>query len=337
MGHVLRRVVCAGILWGVFAGAMPSSARADGQLWLISTRQAPSCNHVDSEALGYWRLDGCQWTPSDLTSFLAADNPAIPTVFFVHGNDNDEERAVDVANQIYQHLLCVANGRPFRMVIWSWPSDKVTRRLRQDTQIKAARSDDESFYLAAVIDRMNPAVRVSLSGYSFGSRVVSGALELLAGGSINCQALPRTSTACRVPMRAVLIAAGMDADWLMPGHRNGMALTPVEHMLITTNQADPVLKHYGLMYHIHGPLGMGYSGPLGTSCMGEQAEKLDAINITCEVGHKHRWEYYFSSGTLRCKLGWYAFLEEPDLPASPTPAKPEAAAAAVDEELALGC
>ena len=76
------------------------------------------------------------------------------------------------------------------MSFWSWPADRVCRHNRPDIQLKAAYCDAESYYLAAWLRGVQRDGKVSLVGHSFGPRIITGALHLLAGGQLAGQALP---------------------------------------------------------------------------------------------------------------------------------------------------
>ena len=309
----MNRVRWGQAFWAILVwGLLTSSALAAvDQLWLISTREAPSAccqGTVGPEAFCYHRLDDSgQWAAADLPAFLASSDPAMPTTIFIHGNRTDAQRAVDMGFQFYQQLKCQSNGRPFRMVIWSWPSDRVCGGARLDAQTKACRSDAESLYLAAILDRLPAKAPVALIGYSFGARVITGSLELLAGGSVACQTLSRQTTAA-LRIRAVLIAAAEDSDWLAAGHRNGQAIGQTESMLIIRNLNDPVLRRYGLMYHIGGPDAMGFTGPC---CVGaEDQKKVELIDLSCEVGRYHDWDLYSQAPSLLGRLPTFTFLAD---------------------------
>ena len=127
------------------------------QVWLINTRAAPGCGDLEAglAQIKYWRLDescGCgQWQASDAAAFQASAVPGMPTTVLVHGNGTDEDWAVRHGNELYGLMKQQACGRPFRLVIWSWPADRVVRRPRPDVQIKVCRSDVEAYYLARVL------------------------------------------------------------------------------------------------------------------------------------------------------------------------------------------
>ena len=175
--------------------------------------------------IAYWRLDescGCgQWQASDAAAFQASAVPGVPTTVLIHGNGTDEDWAVRHGNELYGLMKQQACGRPFRLVVWSWPADRVVRRIRPDVQIKVCRSDVEAYYLARVLSGLPKGAPLSLVGYSLGCRTVSGALQLLAGGpvagrSLAPEALAAWNKAGPRPIRVMMVAAAMDADWLEP-------------------------------------------------------------------------------------------------------------------------
>ena len=149
-------------------------------------------------------------------------------------------------------------------------------------------------------------VPVCLVGYSFGARTATGALELLAGGSIAGQTLPAT-VAARRTFRVVLLAAASDADCLLPGHRDGHALSLVERMLATENCGDRALKWYSRLYGRRGPEALGYVGPLCCA----QPGSCDKIELRQRVllGGRTRLESLRRAPDVRARLGWYMFLQ----------------------------
>ncbi len=138
------------------------------EFWLVSTREQCGGPSPFAAQLPYWRLgsDG-QWVQADQAAFLAGAKPDTPNVFYFHGNDSSVCDAIAEGWGIYCKLKEQAPGRPFRLVVWSWPAERIARRIRQDLQIKAARSDFEACYLAAALEPIRPDVPVSLIGYSF--------------------------------------------------------------------------------------------------------------------------------------------------------------------------
>ena len=263
-------------------------------------------------AITYWRLDescGCgQWQASDAAAFQASAVPGVPTTVLVHGNATDEDWAVRHGNELYGLMKQQAGGRPFRLIVWSWPADRVVRRIRPDVQIKVCRSDVEAYYLARVLPNLPKGTPLSLVGYSLGCRTVSGALQLLAGGSVAGRSLaPEVLAAWNKagprPIRVMMVAAAMDANWLEPYCPRGLAPLAAERILVVTNGGDRVLKWYSRLYGRHGPEAMGYVGPTGTA-----GGKLEVVDVSCEVGRKHDFDRYQESSPVYQRLAWYTFL-----------------------------
>ena len=284
------------------------------QVWLINTRSTPGCGDLEAgfSQITYWRLDescGCgQWQASDAAAFQASAAPGVPTTVLVHGNGTDEDWAVRHGNVLYGLMKQQACGRPFRLIVWSWPADRVVRRNRPDVQIKACRSDVEAYYLARLLPNVLQGTPLGLIGYSLGCRTVSGALQLLAGGAVAGRSLPAeglaawNSTGSR-PIRVMLLAAAMDADWLEPCCPHGLAPLAVERILVVSNGCDHVLKWYSHLYGRHGPEALGYVGPMGTA-----GGKLDVVEVSGEIGRKHDFDRYQESSPVCQRLAWYTFL-----------------------------
>lgn len=320
--HSLSFLLALGVVLAAgICGAQPANP-ASQPVWLISTRSAPRCVPADAEvaSLDYWRLiDDEQWSVEDRDAFLAADDPAVPTVFFIHGNRTGRNEAVQAAWHVYRYLREETPDRAFRLVVWSWPADRVAGGNRYDAQVKAARSDVESYYLADCVRRINPDVRLGLVGYSFGARVITGALHLLAGGEVAGYGLGEARRPRRAPIRAVLAAAALDNSWLLPDRRNGMALGQLDQVLVTRNRCDPVLRFYPLMYRLRGPQALGYTGPACPAWLGPEGEKIELLSVDCQVGKAHEWSRYFHALAAGGRLAWYTLVDsaKPDVADAP--------------------
>jgi hypothetical protein len=315
----IRRIAALTAICAVLGAASAATAAEPAQaepsrsaVWLVSTRGLSACEPQAAEQPAYWYLgqDG-EWTPADAKTFDHGDDPGTPTVFFIHGNRFSRQEAIDTAWDVYQHLLRQAGPRPFRFVIWSWPSDRVTGRIRRDVQIKADRSDMESYWLADCIRRIRPEVPVSLMGYSFGVRPILGAFHLLAGGDYLGLRLPERPIE-RTAMRAVFVAAAADDTALLTSDASGSTLRSVDRLLVTCNPTDAVLRRYPHLERGRGPEAMGFTGPACVGNLGADGAKLEVLNVSCEVGRRHDVELYMGAGSLRARLAFYAFLNPPD-------------------------
>jgi len=320
LGAILRKTLvqaaaALAIAWlgsGPLEAADPDPQPDDArQVWLISTRQAGCSTTPDAPPLSCRRLAADQtWLDADRKAFLESDDPDVPTCIFVHGNRQTRQAAIQTGMSTLRRLTAGREDRPLRFVIWSWPAEQVYRRNREDLRLKACRSDRESLHLARCLDRIRPDVPVSLVGYSYGARVITGALHILGGGKVAGRELAEPGGDARPTLKAVLVAAALDNYSLLPGRRNGLALEQLDAVLVTRNGCDPVLRWYPRLYGRGGPNALGYTGPACPSRLGDQREKLDLLDVTCSVGKDHSWRTYLCSGALRAKVAGYVFREQ---------------------------
>jgi hypothetical protein len=286
----------------------------DGQqVWLVSTRYAPVSGDLQSglKAISYWRLSSDrQWQASDAETFHAMDGPAAPTTVIVHGNDDNADDAIQFAWPVYCRLLKIAQDKPFRLVIWSWPSDRVCKRIRSDVQLKFSYCDAQAYYLAETCKLCLNDTPLCLFGYSMGADIAAASLHLLAGGELDCRKLdgvkPLSESKNRsIPVRAVMVAAAIDNFSLASDGEYHLALPLIKSMLLVRNGCDRVLKWYPRLYGRGGPQALGYTGPTGCG----EYEKIELLDVSCEVGRKHRWEFYIQSASFMAAIDRYAFLD----------------------------
>lgn len=287
------------------------------QVWLISTRCAPRCGDLAAgmQKVTYWR-SACacgsgaaigNWKQSDSSSFAASADSTMPTIVLVHGNDTDESWAVEHGSLLNSNLRSISGGRPYRLVIWSWPSGKVALRPKADVQTKVEYSEPESYYMAHVLATVAPGSPISLISFSLGSRVIGGTLQLLAGGTFDGRTLaPQTLAAWRAesahPLRVMFLAAAMNADFLDHCGPAPLAAATAERVFVSLNDCDRVLKYWPKLYGRYGPEAMGYAGPTGP------CDKLEVVDVSCQVGKRHNFDQYQSSSEFLGRLSWYAYL-----------------------------
>jgi pimeloyl-ACP methyl ester carboxylesterase len=300
------------------SAAEPARPESATQIWLVDTRCASGCGDLEAgqAQIRYWRRvesNGCcQWQAADAAAFQAAADPTLPTTVLIHGYGTNADWAVRHGNELYADMLQLSCGRPFRLVVWSWPADRSTRTargIRPDIRMKACRSDAEAYYLARLLSGLPSGEPLSLIGFSLGCRAQAGALHLLAGGTLAGRSLPPGSLAAWKgatprPIRAMMLAAAIDDDWLAASAPEGLAPVEVQRILISQNCRDRVLRWYSRLYGPHGPEALGRIGPAGSA-----TGKLEVVDVTCEVGRKHQFERYEVSCPVWQRLGWYTFLD----------------------------
>ena len=282
------------------------AVRPFDQVWLLSTRRlgCPGCTIADPPAIAVMKRTADQgWTASSLEEFFASDDPCMPTCFAIHGNQVESGEAFRQGMLAYCRLIaCFPDRRPVRFVIWSWPSQKM-HGILQDVRVKAARTPIESKYLGWVLNRINPKTEVSLVGFSYGARIATGAMHIVAGGSLNGCSLPDIELG-RIRYRVVLLAAAMDSHWLADGAHHGRALDAVDSMLLINNCCDKILMRYRFIDRSKSREALGYEGLEGYSSRYAKVRQMDACG---DVGHYHNWDSYFNSRRLTVAMQPYAW------------------------------
>ncbi|HVX15522.1 MAG TPA: hypothetical protein VHC22_30320 [Pirellulales bacterium] len=270
---------------------------AESQLWLVSTRRLPhgpinTSRRLLPEVSRYESSAGWRQTTHD--ELMAAHDRRLTTVVLVHGNDTDEPAAIAKGLELYQSLVR-RSQEAFRLIVWSWPSDYVPGTLRQDARIKAERAETDSYYLAQLVSEIDSDEPVGLVGYSFGARVITGGLHLLGGGSLAGNTVESAKMSERTPVRVVLMAAALDDDWLVPGHRHGRALTVVERMVLLVNPQDRALRWYRFLVPRSGATALGAHGISSLNSLGVHRQKIEQVNVNSYVGVQHGWSSYVGS------------------------------------------
>jgi hypothetical protein len=270
----------------------PCTEPLTAEVWLIETRCLPNvcgAQGIDNR-MRYQRLDTGRFVDATGTEFLETLNPQQTTCFFVHGNRlsaGDARRiGIDFARRLGY------GSQPFRFVIWSWPSDRVLGPIR-DARIKASRADVEGYYLASVLAQLPPTADVSLVGWSFGARAITGGLHLLGGGRFAGNAIDRVGEPAVRP-RVVLMAAAVPRGWLLPQGANGLAPLQVEQMTLLFNPRDPALKHFPFVFHPGRPAALGFEG-IATGQLGPAGNLVQQYNVSGAAGRTHAMVRYTQS------------------------------------------
>lgn len=227
-----------------------------------------------------------RWLPSSLDDFLSFD-PAVKTVIYIHGNQMSNFDAKCQGLQLYRKLANYGCGdEPIRFVIFSWPSAKVGGLLN-DVRVKAMRTGPAGCQLAWLLDQMPAETPISLVGFSFGARIITGGLHVLGGGHVcNGLGLEERAHPDRAPMNVVLIAAATHAHWLGKGQRHGLAMTQVDRMFLLNNCDDIALNYYHFTTTDRSrPRAMGVCGP--SRLDSEYAAKVRNRDVSRYAGSRH--------------------------------------------------
>lgn len=287
-----------------FPPAADCVPRTEDEVWCISTRclGCPDCNTAPNLGVCQFDCHAGQWNQSSLADFLANSDAGKPTVFWVHGNRLEDSYVRSQGLNVYHQLTQGVSGAlPIRFVIFSWPAD-ITPGLVEDARRKAGRTNVDGYYLAWLVSQIDPHVTVDFVGHSFGARIVSGSLHLLGGGNLMGRSLPKPAEK-RAPMKAVLLAAAFDSDWLAIGRPHSEALSAVDRMLAMNNHCDRALKRYPKLFCTSA---LGYTGAYGP--LGDDGSKLFQGDNCCLIGKSHDWESYFYTPNLVWQMRPYLGL-----------------------------
>lgn len=289
----------------------------EADIWKIETSWA-SHTHPSGDQLRkviFYRKNENKWEKSDAKTFLNTQGNAQPVIFYVHGNRTEANTAM------IQGMMVLKNYKteiPARLVIWTWDAERVSARPRIEYSTKANYADFQGFYLAKLLGQMNENAPVTLVGHSFGTRVILSALHLLGNGTVGNKTLesafpeeprevsfdlkkkPEQKTEegpKKLPkLNALLVAAAISCNAMVPGSIYDHALEMVSQMYITQNGADPALKFYPLMNgpRFRLPEAMGYAGPVLSRIKKEDEEKVHVIRLEYQ---SHQFLEYIS---MRC-------------------------------------
>jgi hypothetical protein len=286
--------------------------REQDEIWAVDTRGL-GCLGCGSPEVGFHVLQiaAGHWVNSTSAAFYATDDAEIVTLFYIHGNRVDYQQSLRDGLETYFQLVgSWDDERPVRFVIWTWPSDQIHGALK-DIRAKAARTNDEGYFLAKFLAEMHGDVRVGLIGYSFGARIVTGSLHLLGGGSL-CGRMVADSDAPQI--RVALWAAAEHNDSLLPGRFHGAALPMGDRWYITVNCCDPVLARYHMIDKCSDPVALGYAGIWGMNLIDPAIQaRIEQANVSNIVGGTHdRQPYLYSpyiAGRTREYTLWHDFAE----------------------------
>lgn len=265
----------------------------------MGDRPSESC--LCRPQLCYERYDGCGgWHASNACDYFCRQHEFAVTVVYVHGNRQRDCDAREQGVAVYRQLRrCCPTSCPIRFVIWSWPSEPIpaSYRIVRDVRVKYGRTATQSYLLARWLERACPDTRLSLIGYSYGARVIVGALHLLGGGCLEGRGLPGgcCHTHC---LNVVLWAAATENAWLSAGFPHQCALRVVDQMLITVNRHDPVLRRFRRCILRARHRALGLTGTRGALCCCGGCGSIDELDVTCLVGRRHHWRKYVCSPTI---------------------------------------
>ncbi len=265
--------------------------RAGDSVWEVSSRHLSGSCQIGMP-LRISKVVGCCFQPSSLEEFVADPTAftAPQTVIYVHGNWMEWGNARERGLYVYQ-LLAAQTSEPIRLILFSWPSER-DGRIGPDVREKASLAHVESFYLAEFLKHVPNDRPLGMIGFSFGGAVISGSLQLLAGGSLDCRVLPQPMAA-HSNVRVSLVAPAFDRNQFGNGGKYQLALNQIDQLINLYNSSDPVLKRFRFIDRGE-PVAAGF---LGISSRNNSAlandPKIIQFDCTRAAGRTHsEVEYY---------------------------------------------
>lgn len=246
----------------------------EDRVFMISTRHLPfyAC-HVPQEdaAFRYYQVNGYRCEKLAEEDYFASLLPDQPVVFYVHGNRMPQNELLSRAKAVRSYIRRYHADFPVNWVIVSWPSAK-EGLVVHDFREKARRCDAQGFYLATLMQKHPTQVPMAMVGYSFGARVITGALHALAGGTLAGRKLHYEPMLGR-DVDVALVAPAVQSNWLASRGYHQLATKNMHSLNLLFNHRDAVLKRYWLLNNDRRTKALGHCGP---TCF---APRLDGSSL----------------------------------------------------------
>ena len=216
-----------------------------------------------------------------------------PVIVVIHGSYYTGPMAITEGPRIRKNLADHGALAPDAIVVtFDWPSELADLHVIRDGNEKVRFAFVAGYHLARFLQGFPAGSRISLVGHSHGGLVALSALHLLAGGTLDTgeEATVLREASPSLRLRAVVIAAGVDRDWLEPGRRLDHALAASEGVLCLYNQLDPVLvvHPFGRYSDQRPALGKwGMSPDDAQQRLGSLAGRYCQQSIALQLGPRH--------------------------------------------------
>lgn len=291
------------VLWSfVIASrlAADDGFRPGDELWRLSTRSVAWDSDFDFPqtqlGVSVWDAQERQWRDSTWADFVKSQTKTTLSVIYVHGNRVEPGEDTSHGLAWYQSIIRHQPSLPaMQFVVWTWPSSKIRGQIR-DVRSKYQRAHVEVRYLGGFLKTIPSSRPTMLVGFSFGGLIIPGALDQVAQSS-----KADASVAASRPWSAVLAAAAVHHDWLLPGNSHGRSLSAVRQMRVFVNGNDCVLKRYRLVDRNSRPMALGRVGMPLDSLPKELVARVTEHDVSSIAGRGHREVNYRNSSMV---MGW---------------------------------
>jgi hypothetical protein len=232
-----------------------------GDVWELSTRHLvdrPRWIPGEDPGFAVYRHQARGWSRDRIDQ--AIDLQGRLPIIYVHGNFMERNNTRQRALIIDSYLKRRAN-RPYRLLVLSWPSQREPHPLR-DARENAMAAECQSLYLAWLLESLSSCPEVSLLGFSYGARCVTGGLHLASGGTIS--GLQHTARhdgdGLQSMYRVAFVAAAVDRNWMTPWGRHRQATQRIDGAISLFNSDDPVLQRFKFLDPSTRPKAAGHQG-----------------------------------------------------------------------------
>jgi hypothetical protein len=308
----LSRFLAPGLLVLLFGQAHAQPP----EYWYVSTRACPQVLGAEpGPSLQVCRFDS-QGSVSrcDPGELHAAANRR-PVIFLIHGSYYTAPMAVTEGPRIRNNLAAHGALTPDAIVVtFDWPSEFAHPNVIRDANDKARLSFVGGFQLARFLQGFPAGTRISLVGHSHGGLVALSALQLLAGGTLDTgeEATVLREASPTLRLRAVVISAGSDRDWLDPGGRLDHALAASEGVLCLYNPLDPVLivHPFGRYSDQRRALGKSGMSDADQERLGPLGGRYFQQSIALQLGPRHTFRGTVANPEIVAWMRPYTWAEQ---------------------------
>jgi len=288
------------------------SLQSSTRSWLVSTR--PSKQSFGRECPVFCpriqRIDHCGCIQgSSLAELAQSITPGVPVCISIHGSFVSQQDVINEEPLMNRWLETASGGHSFHQINFSWPSSyPILPTIKCDSTYLGRRAARNGWYLAEFIRYLPPECPICLVGHSHGCRLISSALHLMAGGSVQGKIHPWSRVNGR-RIRVIFTAAAIKHDWLNPGERYGRALCSAECILNLRNRHDPALLVYPLRHPFSGKsLAIsGFTDGDRRELQGWSTRVAD-YDVTHLIGCRHGWPRYLAQLQLAWSVRRYLFF-----------------------------
>ncbi len=299
------------------------------QVWIVQTRECPQELGSDPwPKLRVLTFDAEGRTVERTPADLFASTVGRPVLVQVQGSLTTPDSAFGGLIWTHSWLQHHHSLPPDAvMVAFDWPSHRIYGLDIRDINEKGRRAFVAGYHLAVFLAAFPAGSRISVIGQSYGGRVVPSAMHVLGGGElIGRSSEPTARLAALRPdlrVRAVVIGAATDHDWLDPGQRLDRALHGCEMFLNLYNRRDEALLLYPSLIRSGHRRAIGRVGMNNADFrkLGPLAARYEEHDIHEVLGAEHTLLDAVANPKIARWIAPYAWAKDPGTlpPQAPTP------------------